>query len=146
MKEWLPMLLRLAGGGLFLLALVHIPIARQLRWREEAARMSPANASIFHVHAFFICVVLVMMALPCLFDPMLFLERSRAGAWMAFSFAGFWAIRLYCQWFVYPAALWRGRRLETFLHCWFTLVWLALVLLFGTCAAVQAGWLWPAGQ
>ena len=67
-----------AGAGLILLAILHIPIGRHLKWREDVAQLTPVNASIFHVHNFFICVVLVMMGLPCLFDPMTFLEKSRA--------------------------------------------------------------------
>jgi hypothetical protein len=141
MKEILTILLRLAGAGLILLALVHIPIARQLKWREEGARMRPANASIFHVHAFFICVVLVMMGLPCVVDPRVFLETSRAGSWLAWSFAGFWLLRLYVQWFVYRADLWRGKRMETALHWWFTFMWIFLTTLFTACGSWQAGWL-----
>ena len=65
MKDALTILLRVAGAGLILLAGLHLPIGRHLKWREEAARLSPVNASIFHVHTFFICFVLVMMGLPC---------------------------------------------------------------------------------
>lgn len=136
----LALLLRLAGAGLIGLAILHIPIGRHLKWREEMARLTPVNASIFHVHNFFICLVLVMMGLPCVFDPAVFLETSRAGAWMSWSFAGFWAIRLYFQWFVYQADFWRGKRLETRMHWWFTFVWLALTVLFATCGSVQTGW------
>jgi hypothetical protein len=46
----LTLLLRIAGSGLILLALVHIPIGRHLKWREDAARLTPVNASIFRVH------------------------------------------------------------------------------------------------
>ena len=63
-----------------------------------------------------------------------------AGAWLAWSFAGFWAIRLYVQWFVYQADLWRGKRMETFMHWWFTLVWTALAALFAACGSWQMGW------
>ncbi len=141
MIEILPLLLRTAGAGLILLALVHVPISRKLMWREQAARLSPENAAIFHVHAFFICVVLVMTGLPSLVDPAVFLEKSRAAAWASWSIFGFWLLRLYCQWFVYGSDLWRGKRLETFMHFWFSGVWLALVLVFGACGALQAGWL-----
>jgi hypothetical protein len=99
------------------------------------------NAAVFHVHAFFICVMLVMMALPCLLEPRVFLEPTRAGAWLAWSFAGFWTIRLYCQWCVYPRALWRGKRFETAMHWLFTAVWLALAALFAMCGVRQCGWL-----
>ena len=141
MNDLLVILLRLAGTGLILLAVLHIPIARQLRWREEVARMTPVNGSIFHVHAFFICLVLVMMGLPCLFDPMIFLERTRSATWITSSYSLFWGIRLYCQWFVYPSSLWKNQRFETVLHYVFTVVWFALFALFGVCAAIQIGWI-----
>jgi hypothetical protein len=138
---WLAILLRLAGAGLLALAAVHIPIGRHLQWRTDAARMAPVNTSIFHVHTLFICLMLVLMGLPCLLDPQVLLEKSRAGAWLAWSFASFWAVRLYCQWYVYPRELWRGKRLETSVHVWFTLVWLSLTTLFAICGARQSGWL-----
>jgi hypothetical protein len=108
MTDLLTLLLRVAGGGLVLLALLHIPIGKKLRWKEDCKRLTPVNESVFHVHTFFICLVLVMMALPCLIEPSVFLIPSRAGAWLAWSFAGFWVVRLYFQWFVYKADLWRG--------------------------------------
>ena len=141
MIETLAILLRIAGAGLMLLATLHIPIGRHLKWREDATRLTPVNESIFHVHTFFICLVIVMMALPCVFDPRVFLEKSRGGAWLAWSFAAFWAIRLYFQWFVYRIDLWRGKRTETWVHGWFTLVWTALTLVFAACGSVQMGWL-----
>ena len=134
-------LLRIAGVGLILLALVHIPIGKHLSWREDCARLTPVNASIFHVHTLFICLVLVMMGLPSLLDPAVFLERSRAGAWLSWSFAVFWTIRLYCQWFVYGADLWRGKRLETAVHWVFSSLWLSLAALFAACGFWQVGWI-----
>jgi len=65
------------------------------------------------------------------------ITRSRAAAWASCSICGFWLLRLYCQWFVYQPRLWRGKPLETFMHYWFTLVWIFLVAVFGACAAVQ---------
>ncbi|HUR47675.1 MAG TPA: hypothetical protein VMZ27_17460 [Candidatus Saccharimonadales bacterium] len=141
MNELLTVLLRVAGFGLILLALLHVPIGRHLKWREECARMSPVNASIFRVHACFICFVLVMMGLPCALDPAVFLQPSRGGAWLAWSFSAFWATRLYFQWFVYPWDLWRGKRFETGAHVWFTLVWSFLAALFAACGLWQRGWL-----
>ena len=141
MIETLTLLLRLAGAGLILLAILHIPISRHLNWREDVSRLTPVNASIFHVHNFFICLVLVLMGLPCVFDPMIFLERTRAGAWISWSFAAFWATRLYFQWFVYKSDLRRGKSLETRVHWWFTLIWTSLTSLFAICICVQMGWL-----
>jgi hypothetical protein len=141
MIETLNILVRAAGVILILLAGLHVPIGRHLKWREESARLSPANAAIFHAHTFFICVVLVMMGLPCLLEPSVFLEKSRAGAWLAWSFAAFWTTRLFVQWFVFPKILWRGKRMETVAHIGFSILWMALSALFTLCGIWQAGWL-----
>jgi hypothetical protein len=135
----LTILLRIAGIGLILLALVHVPIGRKLRWKDDCKKLTTTNAEVFRVHTLFICVVLVMMALPCLCEPDIFLIQSRAGTWLAWSFSAFWAIRLYCQWFVYSADLWRGKRGETAIHWIFTVIWLSLTLVFGLCGMVQSG-------
>jgi hypothetical protein len=141
MTELLALLLRIAGAGLILLALLHIPIGKQLRWKEDCKQLTPVNESVFHVHTFFICLALVMMGLPCLIQPGIFLTPSPAGAWIAWSSSVFWFVRLYFQWFVYRADLWRGKRMETAVHWWFTLIWIALTSVFAACGAVQAGWL-----
>lgn len=123
-----------------MLALLHICIARQLRWKEEATRMSAANASIFHVHALFICLVLVLMGLPSMLSPSALLEHSALGRWTATSWAVFWLFRLYCQWFVYPAALWKGKPKETVIHLAVTLLWVGLATLYGAVALWQFEW------
>lgn len=138
----LTMLLRTAGVGLIGLAIAHVFIGRHLRWREDAERLTPVNREVFHVHTLFICLVLVLMGLPCLLDPVVFLDASRAGRWLAWSCAAFWGARLYCQWFVYETALWRGKPFETFIHWLFSLIWFALTALFALCAGWQHGWRW----
>jgi hypothetical protein len=141
MIELLPLFLRIAGAGLILLAVLHVPIGRHLQWREDTARLAPANHDIFHVHALFVCLMLVGMGLPCLFDPAVLVEKSRAGAWGAWLLTGFWAVRLYCQWFVYRPELWKGKPLETAMHWVFTAIWTFLTALFAVCAARQSGWI-----
>lgn len=141
MMEFLSILLRIAGLGLILLAIMHIPVGKQLNWKEDIPKLTPANAEIFHVHTFFICLTLVLMGLPSLLDPEIFLKRTRPGAWLAWIFAVFWGFRLYFQCFVYSPDLWRGKRLETSIHWLFTFLWLALTAVYGACGAIQAGWL-----
>jgi len=141
MTSTLAILLRIAGTVLLLLAVLHEPISRRLQWREEALLLSPVNAAIFRVHALFIVLILVLMGLPCLADPWVLLEKSRAGAWLAWIFAAFWTTRLYVQWFVFPRILWRGKETETRVHYVFTVLWLFLATLFIVCGARQVGWL-----
>jgi len=80
-----------------------------------------------------------MMGLPCLVEPQILLIPTRAGSWAAWSCSAFWTLRLYCQWFVYPAGLWRGKRSETIVHCIFSVVWASLACLFAACGLSQAG-------
>jgi hypothetical protein len=141
MNAALEILLRIAGAGLVLLALLHVPIGRKLRWREDGQKLRPENEQVFHVHTFFVCLTVVLMGLPCLVAPAVFLTKSEAGMWVSGSFALFWAARLYCQFFVYRSDLWRGKRLETFVHWCFAFIWLALTLVFGACFLVQGGWI-----
>lgn len=141
MTRTLNILLRVAGAMLLLLAAMHGPISRRLKWCEESLLLSPVNAAVFRVHALFICLILVAMGLPCIADPSVFLERSRAGAWLTWTFAGFWTARLYVQWFVFPRTLWVGKRFETRIHFIFTLIWIFLAGLFLLCGARQAAWL-----
>lgn len=137
MTDFLLIALRICGGGLIVLALLHIPIGRQLGWRGDAAKMRPENAAIFHVHTFFVCLTVTMMGLPSLIEPEVFIEPSRAGLWFSTMIAFFWLARLYCQFFVYRSELWRGKRRETGLHYFTSVVWLVLVLTYGWAAARQ---------
>lgn len=141
MSDLLSTMLRVAGVGLFLLALVHVPVARHFKWREDAERLSRVNASIFRIHAFFICLALVGLGLPCLIEPTVFLEGSRASQWLAWSTSILWVIRLVWQWVMFPSDLWRGQPLRIMAHVWLTIVWAFLALLFAACGAYQAGWL-----
>ena len=139
MIDWLQPLLRVAGAGMILLALAHVPMSRTLQWRREAALMSDASAAVFHVHTLFVCAVLVLMGLPALLSPQIFIEPTLAGSWLSWSFTAFWALRLFAQWFVFPSALWRGRQRETAIHVLFTVVWMGLIALFVTCGVLQLG-------
>lgn len=139
MSIWLLPWLRIAGAGMILLAFAHLPMSRVLQWREEAARMSPASAAVFHVHTLFVCTVLVLMGLPAVLAPEIFVQRTLAGAWITWSFTAFWALRLYAQWGVFPGTLWRGRPLETRMHVMFTLIWISLTTLFAICGLIQMG-------
>ena len=140
MIEFLTTALRLAGAGLILLGLLHLQISKYLNWKEDAARMSELNATIFHVHTFFIVLVLFLMGGPALLDPGVFLEPSRAAKWGCWSLALFWAFRAVMQWTTYRPKWWKGKPFETAMHWFFSIIWILLTALFATCAAAQHGW------
>jgi hypothetical protein len=121
--------LQLAGVALLLLCGLHGVFPRRFDWKNDLARLSQLNRQIFYVHTAFICLVLILMGLPMLLEPDVFLQPSRLGRWVAAGFTVFWALRLFVQWFGYSSQLWRGKRLETFVHLSFTLFWSYLTLL-----------------
>jgi len=141
MTSTLCILLRIAGAVLLLLAAMHVPLSRRLKWYEESLLLSPVNAAVFRVHTLFICLILILMGLPCIADPSVFIERNRASGWLAWTFAAFWSVRLYVQWFVFPRTLWLGKRFETKVHFIFTAIWIFLAALFVICGARHAAWI-----
>ncbi len=128
--------LRLAGALQIILALLHLTFAKRFRWTEELAHLSLLNRQIFHVHTFFICLVLVMIGALSLLAPSALLEPTALSRLILPGFALFWGLRLYCQWFVYDPALWRGQRFNTIVHGMCTLLWSYLAAVY---AAVWLG-------
>ena len=86
---------------------------------------------MFHVHTFFVCLVLVLFGTLSLLAPDALLEPTRLARLVLVGIALFWAVRLYCQWFVYDARLWRGQRFETTMHLVFTALWCYFVAVYG---------------
>ncbi|MCA8964351.1 MAG: hypothetical protein H6838_14305 [Planctomycetes bacterium] len=115
--------LRIVGGLQIVLALLHLDFRRRFRWAEELAALSLLNRQIFYVHALFLCFVLVAFGSLSLLAPDALLEPTRLARLVLGGIATFWGLRLFCQWFVYDARLWRGQTMPTVVHWVFTLVW-----------------------
>ncbi len=123
--------LRIAGALQILLALLHLDFPRRFAWRVELARLSLLNRQMFCVHVLFVGLVLVLFGALSLLAPEALLEPTRLSRLVLGGIAVFWAVRLYCQWFVYDASLWRGQTFPTLMHGAFTLLWLYLVAVYG---------------
>src|SRR3954454_7926355 len=119
-------------GGLFLLGLfvLNFFVPRRFGWREELPRLSLINRRIFQVHAIFIALILLMMGLLLLALPGALLEPTPLARAVLIGLAAFWGVRLWMQWFLYDAALWRGKRFETLMHVLFTGLWIYLTSTF----------------
>ena len=122
--------LRIAGAMQVALALAHLDFARRFHWREEFARVSLLNRQMFYVHTFFVCVVLALFGSLSLLAPDVLLEPTRLARLVLAGIAAFWALRLYCQWFVYDASLWRGHTFQTVMHFVFTIAWIYFVVVY----------------
>jgi hypothetical protein len=129
--------LRIVGASLITLSAAHIFFARHLHWKADTARLTPVNRQIFHVHAFFICLTLVMMGALCLVYPQSLMERTVLARLILIGFVIFWGTRLAFQWLVYDRALWRGHRFNTIVHLLFTGLWSYYTLVFAVALSGQ---------
>ena len=129
--------LRIVGGSLILLAIAHVYFARHLNWRLDATKLSPVNRQIFHVHTFFICMILVLTGVLALCIPEALTTRSPLARLVLIGHVIFWGTRLLFQWFVYDPTHWRGHRLNTTAHVLFTLLWLYFTLTYAHALRLQ---------
>jgi hypothetical protein len=128
---------RIAGACLLALAVLNIFVPGRFGWKEELSRVSLLNRQIFRVHAFFIILCIVLMgALSLCFAPAL-LAPSPLSRLVLGGLSLFWLVRLFCQWFVYDPSLWRGNRFNTFMHCFFTLLWSYFAAVYGIACWLQ---------
>lgn len=123
--------LQICGGLLLALSALHTVFPRRFRWSEDLAQLTLLNRQIFWVHTYFLCLILVLMGLVCLFAPAALLERSTLGIWVAAGLMLFWQMRLLTQHFIYDSRLWRGKLFETTIHVLFTLLWSYFSLVYG---------------
>ncbi len=122
--------LRLGGLALLGLTLLHLVFPRRFQWKTDLAQLTLLNRQIFYVHTLFLCLVLIWMGLLAVLDPGALLTPSPLARWVNAGTAGFWLARLVIQFFGYSAELWRGKRLETFVHYAFSLLWIGLTVLY----------------
>lgn len=143
MMEWILSLelhLKLAGLSLMTLGVAHAFFDKRFHWREEMARVSLLNRQIFFVHTFFIALMLVLLGSLSLFGTAALVERSRLGQLFLGDVTLFWSCRWFCQFVVYDAAIWRGKRFETLGHIAFSGLWTYYVVVYAWALASQLGW------
>ncbi len=123
--------LRFAGALLLALAAMHVFLPKRLKWNEELARLSLLNRQIFHVHTFFVVLVVALMGVLSLLFAAVLVEPSPLARLVLAGLTLFWVLRLGIQWLVYDASLWRGNRFNTVAHVAFTALWAYLSVVYG---------------
>ena len=123
--------LRIAGALLLLLSVIHLPMPRELGWKEDLAKLTLVNRQVFLVHTAFIVLTLVLMGTLALVYAEELAAPGRLARGVLGGLAIFWGLRLFTQQFVYDRSLWRGNARYTAIHIVFTLLWLYLTAVFG---------------
>ena len=124
-------MIQMAGVLQILLAVLHVPIAIKLKWREDLKNTSPLTRQIFWVHSYFIVLVLLLVGIPCAAWPGMFFNKSQLGLTVALGLTIFWGCRLFTQFFVYSPEHYRGKKLETTVHWIVSALWIYLTATYG---------------
>jgi len=130
-------LLRVAGALLLVLAASHALFPKRLGWKEDLERLTPLNRQVFLVHTFFIVLVVSMMGVLSLAFAELLVAPSPLARFVLAGLTLFWAARLFVQWFVYDASLWRCDRFNTMVHVVFSILWTYLTAVYGAALWTQ---------
>jgi hypothetical protein len=121
--------IKITGSLLIVLSLMHIFIPKFFKWEQELSSLSLITRQILYVHTFFIAFMVLLMGLLCvgyshelIYTPL--------GKIICIGLFGFWFMRLSFQFFVYSAAVWKGKRFETIMHILFSILWTYITAVF----------------
>ena len=135
----LVLLLRIAGASLMVLSLFHAVLWRSLHWNHESSRLSPLNARVFAVHAFFIAFVLFGLGMLSLLRPDLLLSRGELARLLVGAVVLFWFARLCLQFFVFDRVMTLDWTKSLPIRVGAPLLWAAYLVLYGAVLLEQ----WP---
>lgn len=124
-----------AAVGQFAIALLNLSLVRIMGWREDLARLPLLVRQVFHVHAWFVSITLVIFsALTWRFAHEIAAGLAPVYRWIACAIGLFWSVRAIIQVIYYSSSHWRGIRSRTIAHLVLLLVyagWAALYLTAG---------------
>ncbi len=121
--------LRVIGGLLVGLALLHAGFPRYFNWAGELRPLSLINRQMVYIHTLFVALVVLLMGLLCL-SSAAELVHTHLGRVVALGSGIFWLVRLVVQFVGYSPSLWRGKPFETAVHVGFALLWSYLTVVF----------------
>ena len=122
--------LYIAAVAQLAVAVLNLFLVRIMKWGESVARMPQLVREVFHVHAWFITITLVIFGVVTIrFAGELAAGTNDLGRWLAAGIGIFWLIRWLMQFFYYNSSHWRGKRAETIVH-------IVLIFLYGSFAGV----------
>jgi hypothetical protein len=121
--------LKIVGFILIVLGLIHAGFPKRFNWKVELSSLSLFNREVMYVHTFFIGLVTLLMGILCLYSTN-DLVHTKLGHTIAFGLFLFWGTRLFFQFFVYSAELWKGKAFERTIHILFAMIWTYLTVVF----------------
>jgi len=121
--------LKIVGIIMIVLALVHVVFPKRFDWKTELRPLSLINRQVMYVHTFFIAVIVLLMGILCLTSAPEIIGTN-LGKKIALGLGFFWLLRLIIQFFGYSSELWKGKRFETAVHIFFSILWTYFTAIF----------------
>lgn len=121
--------LKIIGGLLIALALVHIFFPAYFGWKKELQSISLINRQVMYVHTFFIAFTIFLLGIFCIYSTTDILY-TKLGKQFSLALSVFWGLRLFFQFFIYSPKLWKGKYFETIIHIIFSILWAYLTIIF----------------
>ena len=116
--------LQITGVLLIALGLAHGFFNRYFGWTAETQRLTLFTRQVFHVHCFFIAIVLILTGALSTFYADELLRPTPLSRVLLAGLAIFWILRLATQWLVYDSRIWRGSPFLTVMHYLFSGFWI----------------------
>lgn len=124
--------LKIVGLLMFGIIVLNFFVWKKYQWSTELMKVSLLTRQVFTVHTFYIMLTVGLFGtLSLVFTRELLMPSALARLVLA-ALVVFWSSRLVIQWCVYDTKLWRGQRMETFVHFFFTGVWGYFTAVYGT--------------
>ena len=117
------------GILLIVLAFIHLIFPKYFKWKEELIHLSLINKQMMEIHTLFIALTVLLMGVLC-FSSAYELIHTPLGKKISLGLGIFWGIRMIIQFVGYSSKLWRGKPFETFVHIFFSLLWIYLSSIF----------------
>lgn len=121
--------LKFIGILLMLLGLIHLRFPKYFKWKVSLKSLDLLNNQIFKVHTFFIGWFVFLFGVLTYICSNELISTS-LGHKICLGFGMTWLIRLYFQLFVYSSELWKGKRFETIIHIFFTILWVYMSYIY----------------
>jgi len=119
-----------AAVGQTLIALLNFKLPDIMHWRPDLANLPLLLREVFHVHAWFISITLLLFA-TLTFRFAVELPHSALGRWLCLGIAVFWGIRTVIQVAYYSSSHWRNGPAQLTCHVVLLLVYGGFTFVYG---------------
>ncbi|PAW63298.1 MAG: hypothetical protein B9S38_17690 [Verrucomicrobiia bacterium Tous-C4TDCM] len=131
----------IGGGSLVALGIASLWIPKALGWREKLAGLTPLMRELWWTYSIYVWSSHVFFAVLALgFGDWLMSRTAPATAMSAFMLL-WWSVRLWLQFFGFDLREIEDSRAHRIAKHLLTLLFMGLVVLFGSLVAWNAGWL-----